>query len=157
MEKLCVYQEKKFGRIDSRFRTWIQLSIFFIFIGSNLNHEVTVLKQSSPVLPPLQGAAIISMLEKMVGKDTIRAGLTNYLKKHRFGNAVTGDLWQAISEAWNGTARNFSIPEMMDSWTLQMGYPIIIFEQQNATNIYTIRQEKFLKATNVRTTITFYF
>ena len=92
------------------------------------------------------------MLEKMVGKDTIRAGLTNYLKKHRFGNAVTGDLWQAISEAWNGTARNFSIPEMMDSWTLQMGYPIIIFDQQNATYIYTIRQEKFLKATNVRTT-----
>ncbi len=92
------------------------------------------------------------MLEKMVGKDTIRAGLTNYLKKHRFGNAVTGDLWQAISEAWNGTARNFSIPEMMDTWTLQMGYPIIVFEQQNATNIYTIRQEKFLKATNVRIT-----
>ena len=31
-----------------------------------------------------------------------------------------------------------------------MGYPIIMFEQQNATNIYTIRQEKFLKANNVR-------
>ena len=56
------------------------------------------------------------MLEKMVGRDTIRAGLTNYLKKHRFGNAVTGDLWQSISEAWNGTQRNFSIPEMMDTW-----------------------------------------
>jgi aminopeptidase N len=60
------------------------------------------------------------MLEKMVGQETIRAGLTNYLKKHRFGNAVTGDLWQSISEAWNGTQRNFSIPEMMDTWTLQV-------------------------------------
>ena len=90
------------------------------------------------------------MLEKMVGQETIRNGLTNYLKKHRFGNAVTGDLWSAISEAWNGTHRNFSIPDMMDSWTLQMGYPIIIFEQQNATNIYTIRQEKFHKSMNVR-------
>ena len=89
------------------------------------------------------------MLEKMVGQETIRTGLSSYLKKHRFGNAVTGDLWQAISEAWNGTQRNFSIPEMMDTWTLQMGYPIIIFEQQNATNIYTIRQEKFFKASNV--------
>lgn len=79
------------------------------------------------------------------------AGLTNYLKKHKFGSAVTGDLWQAISEAWNGTQRNFSIPEMMDSWTLNMGYPIVIFEQQNATNIYTISQERFLKASNVRT------
>lgn len=62
---------------------------------------------------------------------------------------MTGDLWQAISEAWNATQRNFSIPEMMDSWTLQMGYPIIIFEQQNSTNIYTIKQERFLKAFNV--------
>lgn len=81
-------------------------------------------------------------------------GLTNYLKKHKFGNAVTGDLWQAISEAWNGTHRNFSIPEMMDTWTLQMGYPIIIFDQQNATNIYTIRQERFLKSLNVSNEIT---
>ncbi len=84
-------------------------------------------------------------------------GLTNYLRKHKFGNAVTGDLWQAISEAWNGTQRNFSIPEMMDSWTLNMGYPIVIFEQQNTTNIYTISQERFLKASNVRISLYNYY
>ena len=46
--------------------------------------------------------------------------------------------------------RGFNVREMMGTWTLQMGYPLVTFEQQNDTNIYVIRQERFLKAMNVR-------
>ena len=73
------------------------------------------------------------MLEDAVGESTIKAALTYYLNKHEFGNAVTNDLWSAISEKWDSmrsTSRsrytdfNFTVQEMMDTWTLQMGYPI---------------------------------
>lgn len=89
------------------------------------------------------------MLEETVGEKTIRDGLTKYLKKHEFGNAVTDDLWSAISDSWVGAEHNFTVQEMMDTWTLQMGYPIVNFDQNNETNIYTIRQERFFKAASV--------
>ena len=63
----------------------------------------------------------------------MKAALTFYLNKHEFGNAVTNDLWSSISEKWDSmrsTSRsrytdfNFTVQEMMDTWTLQMGYPI---------------------------------
>ncbi len=28
---------------------------------------------------------------------------------------------------------NFTVREMMDTWTLQMGYPLVTFEQMNGT------------------------
>merc|ERR1719414_1663260 len=48
-----------------------------------------------------KGASIIHMLESTVGEEVLRNGLSKYLKTHKFGNAVTNDLWQAISDAWD--------------------------------------------------------
>ena len=98
-----------------------------------------------------KGASIIHMLERVVGEQTIRSGLSRYLKRHEFSNAVTNDLWTAISDAWSSNKRyNFTVQELMDGWTLQMGYPLIVFDQQNDTNIYTIRQERYFQASSVR-------
>ena len=41
------------------------------------------------------------MLEATVGEEVLRNGLSKYLKTHKFANAVTNDLWQAVQEAWN--------------------------------------------------------
>nr|XP_040569452.1 endoplasmic reticulum aminopeptidase 1-like isoform X3 [Lepeophtheirus salmonis] len=113
-----------------------------------------------------KGAAIIHMLEDFIGPTALRKGLRIFLSRHKFSNAVTYDLWNAMSEAWKDTKRvtaplttdindfhassfvneEISIPELMDTWTLQMGYPIVTFEQQNRSNIYTIKQSRFIKA-----------
>ena len=125
------------------------------------------------------------MLESTVGEDVLRKGLSKYLKTHKFKNAVTDDLWQAISEAWEDFKKDkmsnhsdtmktnktnqqtnptnlyssagnsikdydFTVKELMDTWTLQTGYPIVTFTQQNDTNIYTIDQQRFLSAYKVR-------
>ena len=97
-----------------------------------------------------KGAAIIHMLENIVGEQTIRKGLSRYLNRHKLANAVTNDLWTAISDAWDSNKKyNFTVQDLMDGWTLQMGYPLIVFDQQNDTNIYTIRQERYFQAVNV--------
>ncbi len=96
-----------------------------------------------------KGASIIHMLERLVGEQTIRSGLSRYLKRHEFSNAVTNDLWVAISDAWNNKKYNFTVQELMDGWTQQMGYPLIVFDQENDTNIYTIRQERYYQAISV--------
>ena len=96
-----------------------------------------------------KGASIIHMLENIVGEKTIRSGLSRYLRRHEFANAVTNDLWTAISDAWAYKKYNFTVQELMDGWTLQMGYPLIVFDQQNDTNIYSVRQERYYQAINV--------
>ena len=76
-----------------------------------------------------KGAAIIHMLENIVGEQTIRKGLSRYLNRHKLANAVTNDLWTAISDAWDSNKKyNFTVQDLMDGWTLQMGYPLIVFD-----------------------------
>ena len=41
------------------------------------------------------------MLEDAVGESVIRKGLSRYLQEHKFGNAVTDDLWEAIAAEWH--------------------------------------------------------
>lgn len=44
-----------------------------------------------------QGAAILYMLQRVLGEDMMRHGLQLYLKEHQYANANTDDLWQALS------------------------------------------------------------
>jgi aminopeptidase 2 len=39
------------------------------------------------------------MLYKYVGEERFLSGVSLYLKKRLFGNSVTADLWEGISEA----------------------------------------------------------
>jgi len=53
----------------------------------------------------LQGAAILYMLETVLGQTTLRQGLREYLNEHKFDNAETKDLWTALSSSTNETIR----------------------------------------------------
>jgi hypothetical protein len=50
-----------------------------------------------------KGSAIIHMLESYMGIEDLRQGLKLYLNKHKFKNAVTKDLWEALALATNHT------------------------------------------------------
>ena len=40
---------------------------------------------------------------------------------------------------------------MMDTWTLQMGYPVLTFTEKNGS-VYTVSQERFLYDRNANVT-----
>ena len=67
-----------------------------------------------------KGASIIRMLEGFLGSDAFQSGLQAYLKEHEYGNAETRDLWRALAEA-----SGQPVSSMMDTWTTQMGYPVL--------------------------------
>ena len=67
-----------------------------------------------------KGASIIRMLEGFLGADAFQQGLQAYLRKHEYGNAETRDLWDALAEA-----SGQPVSSMMDTWTSQMGYPVL--------------------------------
>ena len=95
-----------------------------------------------------KGSAIIHMLESYIGAEDLQAGLSQYLKDHQFGNAVTADLWSALSKA---STRGIDVEEMMNTWTLQMGYPLVTVTKANEADGWLVTQSRFLTSTNVNT------
>ncbi|XP_045619599.1 endoplasmic reticulum aminopeptidase 1 isoform X2 [Procambarus clarkii] len=109
---------------------------------------------STPVTDPAQiesifdtisykkGASIISMLESFIGRNMLQEGLRLYLDLHRYGNAATDDLWKALSEISKKSGNELDIKGIMDTWTLQAGFPLISVSLQDGH--VTASQSRFL-------------
>ena len=67
-----------------------------------------------------KGGAVLRMLEMYLGADEFREGIRRYLDEHRYGNAETTDLWDAIEETTGEPVR-----ATMDSWIFQGGHPLV--------------------------------
>jgi puromycin-sensitive aminopeptidase len=72
------------------------------------------------VLTYQKGGSVLVMLERYLGEETFRAGVRRYLSDHRYGNTVTGDLWDAL-EAVSGEP----VHAAADTWILQGGHPVV--------------------------------
>ncbi|HXQ60441.1 MAG TPA: M1 family metallopeptidase, partial [Acidimicrobiales bacterium] len=72
------------------------------------------------VLTYQKGAGVLRMLERYLGAERFRQGVRRYLEAHQFGNTETADLWDAIEEASGEPVR-----DIMDSWILQGGFPLV--------------------------------
>ncbi|TNN07047.1 Puromycin-sensitive aminopeptidase [Schistosoma japonicum] len=76
-----------------------------------------------------KGASLINMLHAFLGDDAFRSGLSFYLKKHAYSNAVTEDLWFALSSS-SGT----DVGSIMRPWTLNVGFPVVSISPINVNN-----------------------
>jgi puromycin-sensitive aminopeptidase len=72
------------------------------------------------VLTYEKGASVLRMLEQYLGPDVFRAGIREYITRHAFANTETVDLWAAL-----GRASRQPIPEVMDGWIFQPGFPLV--------------------------------
>lgn len=72
------------------------------------------------------GSAILRMMNHFLTDDVFNAGITDYLNAKKFGNAEQKDLWNALT---NVARRNgdfdTDVAVVMDSWTLQTGFPVL--------------------------------
>ncbi|XP_031794682.1 thyrotropin-releasing hormone-degrading ectoenzyme isoform X3 [Sarcophilus harrisii] len=102
-----------------------------------------------------KGAALIRMLANFMGHSLFQTGLQDYLTIHKYGNAARSDLWNTLSEALRKNGKYVNIQEVMDQWTLQMGYPVItIMGNGTVDNMIAITQQHFIydSRARVRTT-----
>jgi aminopeptidase N len=60
------------------------------------------------------------MLDRYLGGDVFRDGVRRYLSDHAYANTVTADLWSALE-----TVSGEPVGQMMDTWILQGGHPIV--------------------------------
>uniref|UniRef100_A0A8C2E2P5 Aminopeptidase n=1 Tax=Cyprinus carpio TaxID=7962 RepID=A0A8C2E2P5_CYPCA len=98
-----------------------------------------------------KGAALIRMLANVMGQPLFQRGLNDYLMTHMYGNAARDDLWNKFSEAMQREGKDINITQVMDRWTLQMGYPVVtISKNDSLDNSVTISQEHFVYDTDAK-------
>ncbi|KAG8247734.1 hypothetical protein J6590_054848 [Homalodisca vitripennis] len=85
-----------------------------------------------------KGASVIRMLEGFMGEENFREGVKAYLINFQFRNAETNDLWSCL-QRYSTVDKN--IPHVMDTWTRQMGYPVLTVTQAGDT--ITLTQQRF--------------
>jgi aminopeptidase N len=80
------------------------------------------------------------MLEAYAGADTWRNGIRSYIAAHKYGNASTDDLWQAVQSA--GAP---GLIEIAHDFTTQPGIPLVRAEATcaNGETALTLTQSEF--------------
>ncbi len=88
-----------------------------------------------------KGAAVIRMLENLLGAEAFRAGLHDYMTQHAYGAVVTDDLWRRLPPA--GEVPALAIAR---DWIDQPGLPIVSARQQcaNGETRLELHQQRFL-------------
>lgn len=90
-----------------------------------------------------KGAAVLRMLSEFLSEPVFARGLSSYLNTFAFGNTVYTDLWDHLQQAvvkTPGVHIPHTVHDIMNRWTLQMGFPVITINTQNGT----ITQKHFL-------------
>lgn len=124
-----------YAAVDYLFPDW---DIFSGFVSTSLQNALGLdgLRNSHPIKVPvvdaldidqlfdvisyLKGASTIRMLSSYLLTDVFLRGVAKYLNTHKFGNATSDDLWNAISEV---SGKN--VGAMMELWITKIGFPVI--------------------------------
>jgi puromycin-sensitive aminopeptidase len=89
------------------------------------------------VLTYEKGASVLRMLEQHIGPIVFRDGVRDYLRAHAYGNADTNDLWVSL-----GKIAKQPVPQLMDGWIFQPGYPVITAELREGIEL-VLTQQRF--------------
>jgi len=89
-----------------------------------------------------KGAAVVRMIERYLGAATFRRGVRAYIRKHREGNTVAADLWNALS-----SASGEDVAHLVRPWIEQEGYPVVEIRRTKIRGrpALEFRQQRFLE------------
>uniref|UniRef100_A0A2A4JGY4 Aminopeptidase n=1 Tax=Heliothis virescens TaxID=7102 RepID=A0A2A4JGY4_HELVI len=91
-----------------------------------------------------KGASILRMLEGFIGPENFRLGVSDYLKKYKYGNTVTQDLLSSLEPYFKKSYPDLNLSYIMDTWTRQMGYPVLEVKAGDMPNTYFVSQTRYL-------------
>jgi len=94
----------------------------------------------------LKGGSVIRMMANYLGVNTFNRGIANYLHANAYTNANQDDLWAFLTEVGveDGSLVDMTVKEVMDTWTVQMGYPVIDFKREYESSAASLSQSRFL-------------
>uniref|UniRef100_A0A8C3RG10 Aminopeptidase n=1 Tax=Cyanoderma ruficeps TaxID=181631 RepID=A0A8C3RG10_9PASS len=89
-----------------------------------------------------KGASVLRMLSSFLSEEIFKKGLQSYLHTFAYNNTVYTDLWVHLQKAVeeNKVQLPDTISNIMDRWTLQMGFPVVTVNTRSGT----VHQAHFL-------------
>ncbi|XP_054128757.1 aminopeptidase N [Melozone crissalis] len=89
-----------------------------------------------------KGASVLRMLSSFLSEDIFKEGLQSYLHTFSYSNTIYSDLWVHLQQAVdkNKVPLPDNISNIMDRWTLQMGFPVVTVD----TSSGAVSQAHFL-------------
>lgn len=118
-----------------------------------------------------KGACILNMLREFLTPEAFKAGIVRYLKRYSYNNTVNSDLWDSLTNVCDSDGLDetrlkgdescrrsgspsaaskwqsedeLNVKEMMETWTLQEGFPIITVDVRGRE--VRLSQERYLKS-----------
>ncbi|KAH9512376.1 hypothetical protein Btru_039351 [Bulinus truncatus] len=93
-----------------------------------------------------KGASVIRMMRHFLGYETFRKGMNLYLTTKQYDAAFHDDLWEALTEQARRDNKNINVKEIMDTWTLQMNFPVVTVTQVfGSADGIIVQQERYLQ------------
>ncbi|MES1910996.1 MAG: hypothetical protein MHM6MM_003503 [Cercozoa sp. M6MM] len=90
-----------------------------------------------------KGASVLQQLSTFIGDNVFFDGVRRYLKKHKYENAKTNDLWRALQEAVDASGQEVDVVSLMEKWVRQPHFPVV---HVDAADKLSLRQETFVTA-----------
>ncbi|XP_003248347.2 aminopeptidase N isoform X1 [Acyrthosiphon pisum] len=94
-----------------------------------------------------KGPILLHMMNTLLGENTFKQGIRNYIHKYKFSNAEQDDLWCLLTEEAHrqGTLdKNLTVKQIMDPWIFQPGYPVLNVVRDYSAGTVTLTQERYL-------------
>ena len=89
-------------------------------IQQHVTDELQADASFDPAITYDKGQAFLRMLESYLGETTFRTGIRAYMQAHKYSNATTADLWNALT-----ASSKKDVGALAKAWTEQPGYPLI--------------------------------
>lgn len=93
------------------------------------------------------------MMHLFLGEEVFREGVSNYLKEFKYANAEQKNLWNSLTKSAHKhevLPEHIDVANIMDSWTLRTGYPVITVTRNYENNSAEITQKRYLSE-NIKT------
>lgn len=131
--------------------------IWQIYTAESLQHGLQLdgMRSSHPIQVPIhgddeigqifdaisysKGACVLQMIAGALGQDIFLQGVRAYIRKYKYGNAKTADLWSALTET-----SGQHVGRLMHTWTKEVGFPLLVVTEDTINNAIHIRQTRFL-------------
>lgn len=86
------------------------------------------------------------MMAMFLGEETFKQGVRNYLKSLAYQNAEQDDLWSSLTNQAHKDKKiepKLTVKDIMDTWTLQTGFPVVTVTRDCSQNKMKIVQQRY--------------
>lgn len=146
-EAFATYQA--FKAVDQFFPQWHILDDF-IDGDTKSAFEMDMLSTTHPIAVPVQtaneieeifddisygkGGSVLRMIEGYIGGEAFRKGVSAYLQKFAFKNAIAEDLWETLEQH-----SGLPVKDILVSWVTKPGFPLLTASRKKSS-IHLIQQ-----------------